>query len=252
MTLFERVRRWHRLLHRYTSYRTEVGLRRVGNPGPEAPVLVTGNFEHTVERLEEILAGYDVWLLVADSAGINVWCAAGVGDFDENKIIDVVEATGLADLVRHRQLVLPPLAAVGIDRERLAAMTGFRVVWGPAHFDDLPAFLAQFPRCDPAMKLVCFPVRDRLEMGVGMMGVFSFPLLLAWWWPRQVLWFMGSVAHAVFGTLLAYDRLPPKYPANKAALIGALQLIAIWITRRSRWPRLPLWQRFALGGWPTC
>jgi len=247
MNVFETIKRWHRLLHRYTSYRTEVGLRRIGNPGPDAPVLVTGNYEQTVDRLAQILAGHDCWLLVADSAGINVWCAAGVGDFDENKIVDVVVATKLSEMVKTRVLILPPLAAVGIDRKKLTTMTGFGSVWGPAHYDDLPEFLRNFPKRTEAMRLARFPMRDRLEMGVGMMAVFSFPLLLAVWRPRQVFWFLGSIFHAIFGSLVGYDLLPQRTPANKTIFIGFIQTIFLVVTRRHACWKLPLWERLTLG-----
>lgn len=235
MSLHQRAAYWYRLLHRYNPFRAEVGLRPIGAPGPESPVLVSGNFEHTVEQLEEVLQGQDCWLLVADSAGINVWCAAGVGDFNENKIIDVLVATGLETKVRHRQLVLPPLAAVGIDRKRLLRETGFSVIWGPAHLDDLPAFLQAGCRRTEEMRLARFPWRDRWENAVGMIGVFIFPLLLIRRFPRQIGWYFVSLVHAVCGSLFLYDRLPPKYPANKTALLGLGQ--ALTLLARHRWWR---------------
>jgi len=54
-----------------------VGLIRIGDPGRDSPVLVTCNFYITVRRLIRRLRGLNAWLLVTDSKGVNVWCAAG-------------------------------------------------------------------------------------------------------------------------------------------------------------------------------
>lgn len=233
------------LLHRYNPFRAEVGLRPLGKPGPEAPVLVSGNYEPIVEDLEAALAGRDAWLLVADSAGINVWCGAGVGDFNEYKIIDAIIASKLGEKVSHRRLIVSPLAAVGIDRQRLRRDSGFDVIWGPAHLSDLGAYLDAGLKRTPEMKLARFPLRDRLEQAVGILGVFAFSFLLAPFWPRQILWFYTSLIHAIFGTMAGYEYLPPKYPANKTVLLGVLQAALLLILRPAR--GIPLAQKIGLG-----
>ncbi len=235
MAVHPHVAYWYRLLHRYNPFRAEVGLSAIGNPGPDAPILVSGNYEHTVEQLRAAItdSGVACWLLIADSAGINVWCAAGVGDFNEIKIVDAIVATRLAEKVTRRQLILSPLAAVGIDRDRLRRDTGFTVTWGPAHLDDLPAYLRAGCKREPAMRLAKFTRFDRAEQVIGMLGVFSFPLVFAYWWPRHVGWFMGSLLHAIAGSMLGYFRLPPKYPANKTMLLGVLQALMVVFF----WPR---------------
>jgi len=75
---------WSLMLNRfippYPKFAT--GLYRVGHPDRKSPVLITGNYELTVRRLVRELDGQvDCWLLVANSRGINVWCAAGGGYF---------------------------------------------------------------------------------------------------------------------------------------------------------------------------
>ncbi len=247
MNQVKRFHYWYRLLHRYNPFRAEVGLRRIGQPDEESPVLVSGNFEHTVEQLEEVLQGQNCRLLVADSAGINVWCAAGVGDFNENKIIDAVVATELDKQVRHRRLIVPPLAAVGIDCKRLTRETGFTVIWGPTHLDDLPEFLRQGGKRSEAMRLARFPWRDRWENAVGMIGVFLFPILLIRRFPRQIGWYFFSLLHAVCGSLLLYDRLPPKYPANKTALLGVAQALTLLLSHRLRRRDPYLVERLVIG-----
>ena len=62
------MRYFYRLLHRYNPFRAEVGLRAIGNPGIQSPVLVSGNYEHTVEQLEEV-TGMEKLLRIAQRAG---------------------------------------------------------------------------------------------------------------------------------------------------------------------------------------
>lgn len=228
--IMNHISRLYQLLHRYNPFRAEVGLERIGCPTPDSPVFVSGNYETTVWQIREFLAPFDCWLLVCDSAGINVWCAAGVGDFNENKIVDAVISTKLSEQIRHRTLILPALAAVGVDCEKLRKETGFRVIWGPVHGRDLPEYIRAGLKRTPEMKLAVFPLRDRLEQAIGIFGVFLFPAVLAFWWPGQVGWFMISLFHAIFGTMLGFSHLPPKYPANKTLLLGGLQAVglAIW------------------------
>lgn len=153
-------------LLRLLPHATRRGLRAIGHPGPDAPVLVTGNYALTVRRLERVLRGHDVWLLVANSRGINVWCAATGGHFTDHDVIGAIRATGLADRVRHHRLVLPQLAATGIEPRRIQAATGFESRWGPVSLDDLPAFLARGGKVHRGERTVRFPLRERLEMSV--------------------------------------------------------------------------------------
>ncbi len=152
------------LFLRLFPHATATGLRAIGHPGRDAPVLVTCNYTLTVERLERVLAGHDVWLLVANSGGINVWCAAGGGHFTEHDIIAAVRAARLADRVDHRKLVLPQLAATGIRPEPIVEATGFDSDWGPARLEDLPSFLDHGCRVTRDQRTMRFPLVERLEM----------------------------------------------------------------------------------------
>jgi len=163
-------------------HRVTTGLRAVGRPGRNAPVLVTGNYALTVRRLRRALAGRDVWLLVADSRGINVWCAAGGGHFTHHDVVGAVRSARLAERVDHREIVLPQLCATGVERDRIEAATGFRARWGPARLEDLPAFLERGSRVVAGERRMRFPLRERFEMALA----WGWPLLalsvgLAWW-----------------------------------------------------------------------
>jgi NAD-dependent dihydropyrimidine dehydrogenase PreA subunit len=149
---------------RLLPHATRPGLRRVGNPGPDDPVLLTGNYTTTVRRLQRVLAGRDAWLLVANSKGINVWCAATGGHLTDHDVIAVIRSSGVGDEVRHRRLILPQLAATGIEPRRIERTTGWTCRWGPARLEDLPAFLDRGARVARHERFMRFPVWERLEM----------------------------------------------------------------------------------------
>jgi len=159
------------LFLRMLPHRAPTGLRAVGRPGRDAPVLVTGNYALTVRRVVRALRGRDAWLLCADSRGINVWCAAGGGHLTHHDIIAAVRVADLARRVDHRDLVLPQLCATGVERRRVAEVTGFHVRWGPARLEDLPAYLDRGRRVVRGERRMRFPPSERLEMAV------------AWGWP---------------------------------------------------------------------
>ena len=60
-------------------YTIEPGLYALGKPDERSPVLVTANYKMSFDKLREVLPGRDMWILVLDTKGINVWCASGKG-----------------------------------------------------------------------------------------------------------------------------------------------------------------------------
>jgi hypothetical protein len=143
------------------DYRVQPGLYALGRPTAESPVLVSANFKLSVDHLRSAVRGLDAWILVLDTHGINVWCAAGKGTFGTDEVVRRVESTGLAARVSHRKLVLPQLAAPGVAAHEVKRRTGFRVVYGPVRAADIPAFLAARMTATPEMRRVRYGWRDR-------------------------------------------------------------------------------------------
>ena len=157
------------------------GLVEIGRPGRDAPVLLTGNFRLTVERLKHALAGTDAYLLVANSRGVNVWCAATGGLLTNHDVVSVLKTSGIDERVDHRQVILPQLAATGIEGRYVHRQTGWQVAWGPVQADAIPEFLQSGGTSTAAMRHVGFGWRHRFEMAVA----WAFPIstigaLLAW------------------------------------------------------------------------
>jgi ferredoxin len=181
-------------LLRVFPFPCETGLVKIGNPGRSSPVLLTCNFRLTVERVKRALEGIDAYLLVANSRGVNVWCAATGGLLSNHDLVSVLKTSGIQDLVDHRKVILPQLAATGIEGRNIRERTGWRIVWGPAHFSALRAFLSGGQVATPEMRRVSFEWPQRLEMAAA----WAFPISLAAlfvlpWWPSGVLPLMGLV-----------------------------------------------------------
>jgi 2-polyprenyl-3-methyl-5-hydroxy-6-metoxy-1,4-benzoquinol methylase len=217
--------------------RVHTGLYAVGHPTPDSPVLVTGNFDLTVRRLVKAIDGQvDVWVLVADSAGINVWCAAGGGYFTAEKVIAAVKSTRLEQVVRHHALILPQLCANGVDGWRIRQETGWGVHWGPAKARDIPAYLAARRKKTDAMRWVRFPLKDRLEMVTVTIGFYGLlillPVLIFWrpmFWPVAVSLLGLSYFYAIVQPWLpGRDGLYKSIPLAIIALAGLFIYTMLW------------------------
>ena len=153
-----------RLTNFRMSFTVEPGLYAVGSPSADSEVLVSANYKLSFDHLRRELGGLDLWILVLDTLGINVWCAAGKGTFGTGEIIKRVKESGLSEVVSHQRLVLPQLAAPGVQAHEVKKATGFRVHYGPVRAADLPAYLEAGLEATPGMRKVEFPFMDRLVL----------------------------------------------------------------------------------------
>ena len=160
------------------DYRVKPGLYALGTPVATSPVLVTGNYRLTLDELRSSLDELEAWLLVVDTRGINVWCAAGKGTFSAEEVARVVAETRLAEVVEHRRLILPQLSAPGVAAHKVKEACGFRAVFGPVRVAELPGFLAAGMKADAEMRKVTFDLRDRAVLA---------PAELRFAWDRRVL-----------------------------------------------------------------
>jgi NAD-dependent dihydropyrimidine dehydrogenase PreA subunit len=175
--MLDRLKTAVQTVFRMFPFSTETGLRTIGQPGQDAPVLVTCNFDLTVRRVVRALQGLDCYLLVAPSHGINVWCAAGGGMLNAHSVTSVVKTSRIAEKVEHRTLILPQFSAPGIDVARVEHEIGWRCKFGPAYAADIPAYLVDFKKTDD-MRRAKFPLADRLEMAVMWAGLLSTIVLI--------------------------------------------------------------------------
>jgi acetyl-CoA decarbonylase/synthase complex subunit gamma len=146
------------------GYTVTPGLYALGEPDDRSPVLATANYKMSFDRLRSAMPGRSAWILVLDTKGINVWCAAGKGTFGTDELVGRIEACGLGDVVSHRELILPQLGAPGVAAFRVRKLSGFKVIYGPVEAKDLPAFLDDDKTATPEMRRKRFPTRERVAL----------------------------------------------------------------------------------------
>jgi len=145
------------------NYRVEPGIYAVGNPDDKSPVLVTANYKLTLDSLRKELGGLDIWILVIDTQGINVWCAAGKGTFGNYELLKILNKVKLKEIVSHNRLILPQLGAPGVAAHAIRK-AGFEVVYGPVRSKDIRAFLENGMVKTEEMSQVEFKFLDRLVL----------------------------------------------------------------------------------------
>ena len=142
-------------------YTVEPGVYALGMPHHRAPVLVTANYKMSFDRLRQALPGHDAWILVLDTKGINVWCAAGKGTFGTEELVRRVRSSSLTHVVSHRSLILPQLAGPGVAAHKVKKLFGFKVIFGPIRAKDLPAFMKIGFKATPEMRCKTFTTWER-------------------------------------------------------------------------------------------
>ncbi len=145
-------------------YTVEPGLYAINSPSPTDPVFVSANYKLSFDHLRRALEGIAGWILVLDTKGINVWCAAGKGTFGTDELVERIATVNLAEVVSHRQLVVPQLGAPGVVAHEVLKQSGFRVIYGPVRANDIPRFLEAKQKADEDMRRVRFPLMDRLAV----------------------------------------------------------------------------------------
>jgi NAD-dependent dihydropyrimidine dehydrogenase PreA subunit len=235
------------MLFRHVDFPTELGLIKIGNPDQNSPVLISGNYIYTVKRLQQILKGFDCYLLVAKSSGSNIWCAAGMGEFSEYDIVDIINFTGISDLVSHRNLIVCPTAAVGVDTKVIKAKTGWKVKWSPYHFRYLPEYLKNNLRKTKEMYQMPFTLRDRIEMALGTATMTSLtPLLIApFWQTKFLLNLVGLIFAVTVFNFIAYPILPQEKNFIRSLavfLIFTAVNFGAWLFQSGTIPELLLWE----------
>jgi hypothetical protein len=229
------------------GHRVSPGLCRLGNPDPDAPVLVSANYTLSFDALRSSLSGHGAYILVLDTYGINVWCAAGKGTFGTDELVRRIAVTGLASVVSHRTLIVPQLGAPGIAAHEVLRRSGFRVEYGPVRARDLPEYL-KTGKATPGMRRVDFPFRDRVVLAPVELVHAALPALAA----AAVLFFIAGPAAALaalaavlagtvlFPALLPF--LPTKDFSTRGLILGALVALPFAVSFGSD-TALPPWAR---------
>ncbi len=146
------------------KFRVSPGLYAIGTPGPGSDVFVTANYKLTFDTLRKNLSGIDGWILVLDTKGVNVWCAAGKGTFSTRELVSRIRLVSLDKIVNHKRIILPQLGATGVAAHKVKEESGFNVHYGPVRASDINRFISNGYRADREMRKVAFTFKDRLKL----------------------------------------------------------------------------------------
>jgi len=115
-----------------------------------------------------------------------------------------MEAVELAEVVDHRNLVLPQLGATGVAAHEVKRATGFSVRYGPVRARDIGAFLAAGMKATPEMRRVTFGWKARLVLAPMELSQTLKPALLI----LAALTALYALRHRTVGWHVAADFVP--------------------------------------------
>ena len=121
----------------------DAGIRTFGHPDKNSPVLITTNYALTFFTVESDIktAGLDCYLIVVDTGGLSVESAVAGRYFSADSILTALKDMQVDNLVSHKTLIIPGLAA------RLSGETeevsGWKILVGPKDSSGLPQYLRQ-------------------------------------------------------------------------------------------------------------
>ncbi|SNB46732.1 acetyl-CoA decarbonylase/synthase complex subunit gamma [Geobacter sp. DSM 9736] len=207
------------------SYMVPPGLYALGKPSAEDPVVVTANYKMSYDIVRSALAGRNIWLLVLETYGINVWCAAGKGSFGTEELVRRIKAAGLARVVAHRRLLLPILGAPGVAAHEVARQTGFSVQYATIRAADLPSFLDNGMATTPEMREMTFSLRERAVLVPVEVVLALKPTLLI----MLCLFLLGTL----LGGVVAGAKSAAAYFGAMLAGVAAGPILLPWLPGRS-------------------
>ena len=214
------------------QYKIAPGLYCVGAPDSQAPVLVTANYKLTFDHLRKELASINAWILVLDTRGINVWCAAGKNFFSTEEVVRRVKISQVKKVVTHNRLILPQLAATGVAAHDVKKQSGFKVIYGPVRSKDIPKFLTSGFKSELSMRRVTFKTIDRIILAPVELAHLPKPSL----WVLLAAFLISGIGTHVFSFSAAWLRgimLTVAYAAGILAGAVATPTLLPWIPGRS-------------------
>lgn len=225
------------------DYMVPPGLYALGHPHAADPVVVTANYKMSYDCVRQALAGRNCWLLVLETYGINVWCAAGKGTFGTGELVRRVASSGLSKVVSHRRLILPILGAPGVSAHEVARRSGFNISYAAIRAADLPEYLDKGLVTTPAMQEQTFTLYERLVLipvelvlalkSIALGGAGLFILFAVSSTPRAgamafLAWLGACLSGIVAGPLLL-PWLPGRSFAVKGAEAGLVWIVLFYL-----------------------
>ncbi|MCD1293771.1 carbon monoxide dehydrogenase [Methanocella sp. CWC-04] len=212
------------------GHRVEPGLYSLGEPDNGSPVFVTANYTLSFDALRSSLSGISCYILVIDTRGINVWCAAGKGTFGTEELIRRIGVTGLAGVVSHRKLILPQLGAPGVAAFEVRKRSGFQVEYGPVRAADIPEYMKGH-KATKEMRNVRFSLADRLVLVPVEVNHLLLPMIIAAIaaYLAGGITFAGALVSAMLAGVVLFPALLPWLPTKDFSTKGLILGLLVWI-----------------------
>ncbi|WP_206810863.1 acetyl-CoA decarbonylase/synthase complex subunit gamma [Paradesulfitobacterium ferrireducens] len=118
----------------------EPTLHVVGDVNEDSPFYITTNFSLTYYSVEGEVEASKIpsYILPIDTDGTSVLTAYAAGKYEPDKIAAAMEASGIADKVKHRNVIIPGYVAV--ISGKLQELTGWKVIVGPRESSGIVSF----------------------------------------------------------------------------------------------------------------
>ena len=113
----------------------------VGSPGKDAPVVITTNFSLTYYCVANDFEASRIpgYIIPVDTDGASVLTSWAAGKLTAEKISEVLQNSGIAELVTHRKVIIP--GGVAMLSKRLTRLSGWEVLVGPRESSGIPSYL---------------------------------------------------------------------------------------------------------------
>ncbi|SHH84162.1 acetyl-CoA decarbonylase/synthase complex subunit gamma [Desulfosporosinus lacus] len=118
----------------------EPKLHSVGNVDENSPFYITTNFSLTYYSVEGEVETSKIpsYILPIDTDGTSVLTAYAAGKFEPEKIVEAMNACGIADKVKHRNIIIPGYVAV--ISGKLSELSGWKTIVGPRESSGIVSF----------------------------------------------------------------------------------------------------------------
>ncbi len=226
--MFDFIKDIYQTFFRFVRFPCATGFFSIGNPNQNSPILVTCNFDYTVRHLKKYLIKEDIncFLAVLNTQGTNVWCAAVEGVMTTDTLLSLLKVNNVESITKHKQLIIPQLAAAGIKRKELA-VHGWTGIYGPVYFQDLKLFLDNGLKRTRNMQALDYGYRERFKMAIShavfctLICIVPTVLLASDWWKFWLI----SIWYLALAMQLIEQFIPIKRLLYKGLIFG-LPLVA--------------------------
>lgn len=217
------------------NYKVPFGLYGFGKPDENSDVFVTCNYKYSFDSVRVGLKGENCWLLVLDTKGINVWCAAGKGTFSSRELIYQLEKCNLKNIVKNKTIILPQLGATQMEPHLVKKYSGFDIMYGPIRSEDLLEFINNGKVATEKMRTITFNIKERLVLTpveiihslkyLVVMALFFYLINFISGEPNINLTFkyeLTNIIYSILGGTVLFPLLLPILPFKSFSLKGGV------------------------------